>query len=57
MVESREPDDPWKGRQPRYEKLRYRAPNSFSLVARLPSGVPIEVKLGRLEPPQPRPPG
>jgi hypothetical protein len=29
-------DDPWKGRQPRYEKLVYHAPRSFLLVTKLP---------------------
>jgi hypothetical protein len=43
----RESEDPWKGRQPRYEKLVYRAPRSFSLVTKLPTGQPIEVPLVR----------
>jgi len=55
VIEWREPDDPWKGRQPRYEKLLYRAPHSFLLVTKLPSGAPIEVKLGHFDPPQRRP--
>jgi hypothetical protein len=44
----RESDDPWNGRQPRYEKLVYRAPRSFLLVTTLPSGQPIEVPLARV---------
>jgi len=53
-------DDPWRGRQPRYESLVMRGPRRFALTARLPSGERIDVPLGgrltleiRVEPPQP----
>jgi hypothetical protein len=47
-LERREPDDPWRGRQPRYEKLVYHPPRSFFLITRLPSDAPIEVRLRRV---------
>lgn len=43
----REALDPWRGRQPRYEKLVMAGPQAFHLVARLPSGERIAVPLGR----------
>lgn len=45
--ESREPRDPWRGRQPKYEKLVMHGPRHFAAVARLPSGERVEVRLGR----------
>jgi hypothetical protein len=42
-----EPDDPWGGRQPKYEKLVRRHPQRFELVTTLPSGERIAVPLGR----------
>jgi hypothetical protein len=47
-LERREPDDPWRGRQPRYEKLVYHPPRSFFLITRLPSDAPIGVRLRRV---------
>jgi hypothetical protein len=44
-IEKQEPPDPWKGRQPRYEKLVMAGPDQFHLVTRLPSGEPINVPL------------
>jgi hypothetical protein len=41
-------DDPWRGRQPKGEKLVMRGPRQFALAARLPSGESVEVPLGRL---------
>ena len=55
VIDWRAPEDPWKGRQPRYEKLLYRPPRSFLLVTKLPSGTPIEAKLERFELQQRRP--
>jgi hypothetical protein len=46
--ERREPVDPWRGRQPRYEKLVYRGPKQFAMATKLPSGKPIFVQLGPL---------
>ena len=45
-IEIREPVDPWRGRQPRFEKLVFRAPARFELVGRLSTGEPISVRLG-----------
>jgi hypothetical protein len=47
---------PWGGRQPRYTKLMRRGPREFYLVAPLPSGRLVEVRLGQIscrERPQP----
>jgi hypothetical protein len=38
-------DDPWCGRQPRYEKLLYRGPGRFFAQTRLPSGRRVAVRL------------
>jgi hypothetical protein len=46
--ERRATDDPWGGRQPRYEKLVMIAPSGFALTARLPSGERIDVPLARV---------
>jgi hypothetical protein len=56
----RESEDPWRGRQPKYEKLVMRGPRRFALTTRLPTGESIDVPLGRLtfeirvDPPPPR---
>jgi hypothetical protein len=47
-IEVREPVDPWRGRQPRFEKLVFRRPAHFELVGRLSTGEPITVRLGPL---------
>lgn len=47
-IEAREADDPWRGRQPRYERLVKVAPGRLGLVTKLPSGEPITVPLARL---------
>jgi hypothetical protein len=41
-------DDPWRGLQPRYEKIVMRGPRHFELVTKLPSGEPISVRLAPL---------
>jgi hypothetical protein len=46
-VEFREPDDPWRGRQPRYEKIVRLGPLRFGLTTRLPDGQPVTCELGR----------
>jgi hypothetical protein len=55
--ERRECEDPWHGKQPKYEKLVYRGPGQFFAMTRLPSGEPTAVQLGGmtvpLSPPQP----
>jgi hypothetical protein len=52
-----EPLDPWRGRQPKYEKLVMRDLNHFFLKTKLPWGRPIAVQLGRLPREMPLPPG
>ncbi len=54
-MEMREPDDLWRGRQPKYEALVMRGEDRFALTVRLPSGETIDVPLGRfwLEAPEP----
>ena len=47
--ERRESDDPWRGRQPKYEKLVMRGPDRFFAATRLPSGRRIMVRLGRFD--------
>jgi hypothetical protein len=44
--EIRESDDPWRGRQPKYERIVRLAPGGFGLATKLPSGKPITVRLG-----------
>jgi hypothetical protein len=59
--ERRDNDDPWCGRQPRYERLVSEGPGRFFLVTRLPSDELVRVQLGRFHvdfsddwlPPQP----
>jgi hypothetical protein len=48
LGEPRATDDPWRGVQPRYEKIVMRGPHHFELVAKLPSGEPINVRLAPL---------
>jgi hypothetical protein len=43
--ERRDSDDPWRGRQPKFERLVFRGDHEFALAARLPSGEPVEVPL------------
>jgi hypothetical protein len=43
--ERRPSDDPWHGRQPRYEALVMRGPRHFELKTKLPSGKPVAVRL------------
>ena len=50
-VELRESEDPWRGRQPRYEKIVRLGPMRFGLATKLPNGEPIVCELGR----RPRP--
>jgi hypothetical protein len=54
--EGRRCDDPWHGKQPKYEKLVYRGPGLFFAMTRLPSGEPTAVQLGpmtaRFSPPE-----
>jgi len=54
--EGRRCDDPWHGKQPKYEKLVYRGPGLFFAMTRLPSGEPTAVQLGpvtaRFSPPK-----
>ena len=45
--EMREPQDPSRGHQPKYESLVMLGDDSFALTARLPSGETIEIPLGR----------
>jgi hypothetical protein len=47
-VTTRESDDPWRGRQPKYEKLVMKGPGNFGRTTQLPSGEPIFVPLGPL---------
>jgi hypothetical protein len=43
------PDDPWGGRQPKFDRLVMRDARTFVLEGRLvPSGEPVAVRLGRL---------
>ena len=51
-IEFRLTDDPWRGRQARYEQLVKVAPGRLGLTTKLPSGKPITVPLGQL--PRPR---
>ena len=46
-MQMREPDDPGRGRQPKYEALVMRDEDRFALTVRLPSGETIDVPLGR----------
>jgi hypothetical protein len=46
--ERRESDDPWRGVQPRYERIVMRGPRHFELVTKLPSGESISVRLAPL---------
>jgi hypothetical protein len=41
----KESDDPWAGRQPRYDKLVMPGPGRFELVTKLPDGTPVSVRL------------
>jgi hypothetical protein len=41
-------DDPWRGVQPRYERIVMRGPRHFELVTKLPSGEPVSVRLSPL---------
>jgi hypothetical protein len=43
-IEWRESDDPWRGLQPKYEKLVRRGPSHFALVTKSPAG-PVFVRL------------
>ncbi|HEY2603785.1 MAG TPA: hypothetical protein VGI67_19655 [Thermoleophilaceae bacterium] len=45
-TERREPDDSNRRAQPRYKSLVKRGPREYYLTATLPSGEPVEVKLG-----------
>jgi hypothetical protein len=45
--ERREPQDPWAGRQPRYEGLISEGADRFFLLARRPAGEPVRVPLRR----------
>jgi hypothetical protein len=44
--EQRPSDDPWGGRQPRYEAIVRLGPMRFGLKTRLPDGRPIVCELG-----------
>jgi hypothetical protein len=46
-IEFHEPDDPWLGQQPRFERLVSDAHGRFFVDARLPSGEVIRTELGR----------
>lgn len=46
--ERRESEDPWRGKQPKYEKLVYAGRERFLAITKLPSGKRIAVQLGRL---------
>jgi len=48
LFDSREPSDPWSGRQPRFEGLASDGPDRFFLLARLPSGEPVRIQLGHV---------
>jgi hypothetical protein len=41
-------DDPWRGVQPRYERIVMRGPRHFELVTKLPTGEPVSVRLAPL---------
>lgn len=46
--EMHEPDDlPWRGQQPKFEKIVRLGPMRFGLTTKLPDGEPITVELGR----------
>jgi hypothetical protein len=47
-IGAQEPDEPWHGRQPKYDSLVMRGPRRFALTARLPSGERIEAPLRSL---------
>jgi hypothetical protein len=47
-VGRRDADDPWQGRQPRYERILMRGPRHFELVTKLPTGEPVSVRLAPL---------
>jgi hypothetical protein len=53
--EMAEPPDPWRGRQPKFDKLVMRDASHFFLVAKLPSGEPVLMQLGPLPPQMPLP--
>lgn len=44
--ERRDPDDPWGGRQPKFDRLVMHAADRFALAGRLASGERVEVPLG-----------
>ena len=48
-VDWTEPDDPWRGAQPHYEKLLFRGPGRFFAETRLPSGRRIAVRLAAVD--------
>jgi hypothetical protein len=47
--EIRPASDPWRGRQPHYEKLLTDGSGHFFMVTRLPSRATVRVPLGRLD--------
>jgi hypothetical protein len=51
---TRNADDPWRGRQPRYLRLVVPEPGRYALVTTLPCGEQIEVPLGRATSPESR---
>ena len=53
--EMHEKTDPWRGRQPKYERIVRVGPNRFGLATKLPSGEPIVAELGRLAVRGPKP--
>jgi hypothetical protein len=45
-LEMNQPDDPWGGRQPKYEAIVRLGPMRFGLKTRLPNGEPVVRELG-----------
>ena len=48
-----EADDPWRGRQPRYENIVRIAPMRFGLTTKLPNGDQVVCELAGLPPDPP----
>jgi hypothetical protein len=45
-VRDRGSGDPWRGPQPKYDKIVRLGPMRFGLTTKLPSGEPVTIELG-----------
>ena len=48
-IDWRDSEDPWRGRQPKYDRLVRRGPDDFALVTTSPAGTTVFVRLGPIE--------